>query len=252
LGVAVTDLADAYAEIQSRLTETVLALDEHQCQTRVPACPDWTVADVMAHLAGGMVDVTSGDALELRGMDLLDQWRDEAVAEARDSLTAREVRERRGRSVGSMVGEWRDASEVLLPMLRGHVAYPPDAFPFAGNVLMNDVVVHEGDVREAVGLGVAPEIYATSAALLAYSFSLDSRIRATGLPAIVLRYGTKERVVGDGDTAASVSASRTTLVRMLASRLTSDEIRALEWDGDPEPYLAIIPEYGPTKAGDVP
>jgi hypothetical protein len=112
--------------------------------------------------------------------------------------------------------------------------------------------VHEGDVREAVGLGVAPEIYATSAALLAYSFSLDSRIRATGLPAIVLRYGTKERVVGDGDTAASVSASRTTLVRMLASRLTSDEIRALEWDGDPEPYLAIIPEYGPTKAGDVP
>jgi uncharacterized protein (TIGR03083 family) len=243
----VTDLADAYVEIQARLTETVLALDAGQRQTRIPACPEWTVVEVMAHLAGGVVDVTSGNAPELQGMDLLDQWRDDAVAEARDSLTAREVRERRGRSLESTVDEWRAATTRLRPMLRGEVTYPPDLFPFAGNILINDVVVHEGDVREAVGLGVAPEIYATSAALLAYSFSLDNRIRTAGLPAMALRYSGKERVFGDGEPAVAVSASRTTLVRMLASRLRPDDIRALEWDGDPEPYLAVIPEYGPAK-----
>jgi hypothetical protein len=133
-------------------------------------------------------------------------------------------------------------------MLRGDIPYPADTFPFAGNILINDVVVHEGDIREAVGLGVAPEIHATSAALLAYAFSLDNRIRVSGLPALVLRYGAKERVVGAGDPVATVTASRTTLVRMLASRLRAHEIRDLEWDGDPQPYLAVIPEYGPSTS----
>lgn len=241
------DLADAYGEIQPRLIGTVLALDVGQREARVPACPDWTVTDVMSHLAGGVVDVTSGNAPELRGMNLMDQWRDDGVATGRDLMTARQVRERRGRTVESIVDEWRDATDSLLPMLRGEAAFPADAFPFAGNILVNDLVVHEGDVREAVGLAPAPEIHATSAALLAYAFSLDNRIRASELPALALRYGGKERLVGDGDPVAAVSASRTVLVRMLASRLTADEIRALDWDGDPEGHLAVIPEYGPPK-----
>jgi uncharacterized protein (TIGR03083 family) len=241
------DLADAYTEIQSRLIETVLGLDDDARQTRVPACPEWTVADVVAHLAGGMVDVTSGNAAELQGMNLMDQWRDEGVANARDSLTAREVRERRGLGWEETVEEWRASAALLLPMLRGEVPFPADSFPFAGNILVNDLVVHEGDVREAVGLAVAPETHATSAALMAYGFSLESRIREMGMPALALRYGDKHRVLGDGNVGASVSASRTTLVRMLASRLGEDQIRALDWDGNAEPYLAIIPEYGPMR-----
>jgi uncharacterized protein (TIGR03083 family) len=239
------DLADAYVEIQSRLIEVVLALDEPARRTPVPACPAWTVADVVAHLAGGTVDVVTGNAPELRDMNLLDQWRDDAVAHARDSLTGREVEERRGRSLESVIDEWREATERLLPMLRDEVAFPADVFPFAGHILTNDVVVHDGDIREALGLGVAPEIRATSAALAAYSFSLDARLREVGAPAVALRYGAGEKVLGAGEPAASVTADRTTLVRMLASRLTADQIRALDWDGDPEPYVGVLPEYGP-------
>jgi uncharacterized protein (TIGR03083 family) len=242
-----TDLADAYAEVQSRLAATVLALDDQQRGTVLTACPDWTVADVMAHLAGGVVDVTSGGAQELRGLNLLDQWRDEAVARARDALTGREVLQRRGRTLESVVDEWRRASTLLFAMLRGEAEFPPDSFLFAGNILTNDVVVHEGDVREAIGLDVAPEGHATSAALQAYAFSLDNRLRVTGLPALALRYESKERVVGEGVPTASVTASRTTLVRMLASRLAPDEMCDLDWEGDPRPYLAVIPEYGPSN-----
>ena len=239
------DLADAYAEVQSRLITTVVALDEHQRTLQVPACSAWTVADDVSHLAGGTVDVTTGHAPELNGMSLLEQWRDNSVAIARDALTAREVRERRGRTLESVVEEWQRATATLFPMLRGEVAYPPDTFPFAGNILMNDVVVHEGDIREALGLDAGPEIDATSIALAAYAFSLGHRLRASGLPALGLRYGDKERIVGDGKAAAGVTATRTTLVRMLASRLHAPEIRSLDWEGDPEPYLAVIPEYGP-------
>jgi uncharacterized protein (TIGR03083 family) len=241
-----TDLADAYAEVQSRLAATVLALDDQQRGALVPACPDWTIADVVAHLAGGVVDVTSGEAEELRGLDLMDQWHDATVARARDSLTSREVLQRRGHAIESVIDEWRQASRLLFAMIRGEAEFPPDAFPFAGNILTNDVVVHEGDVREALGLDVAPEGVATSAALQAYAFSLDSRLRALHLPALVLRYEGKERLVGEGVPAASVMASRTTLVRMLASRLAPHEMRDLDWSGDPQPYLAVIPEYGPS------
>src|SRR5206468_11407241 len=110
---AVTDLADAYIEVQARLIATVLALDIGGREARVPACPEWTVTDVMSHLAGGVVDVTSGKAAELRGINLMDQWRDQDVATARDLMTARQVRERRGRSIESIVDEWRDATESL-------------------------------------------------------------------------------------------------------------------------------------------
>jgi hypothetical protein len=146
-----------------------------------------------------------------------------------------------------VIDEWRQASGLLFAMLRGEADYPPDSFPFAGNILANDVVVHEGDIREALGIDPAPEGHATSAALQAYAFSLDHRLRVVGLPALALRYGGKERVVGEGVPAASVTASRTTLVRMLASRLAPDEMRDLGWNGDPQPYLAVIPEYGPSN-----
>jgi uncharacterized protein (TIGR03083 family) len=242
------DLADAYEEVQSRLITTVVALDEHERALQVPACSSWTVADVISHLAGGTVDVTTGHVPELYGMSLLEQWRDSSVAIARDALTAREVRERLGRTLESVVEEWQRATATLFPMLRGQVDYPPDTFPFAGNILINDVVVHEGDIHEALGFDAAPEIDATSVALATYAFSLGHRLRASGLSALGLRYGNKERIAGDGTAAAVVTATRTTLVRMLASRPQAHEIRSLDWEGDPEPYLAVIPEYGPAGA----
>ena len=63
------------------------------------------------------------------------------------------------------------------------------------------------------------EILATSAALGAYAFSLDNRLRA----------------------------DRTTLVRMLASRLGPHEIVALDWNADSEPVLPVLPEHGPVR-----
>lgn len=65
------------------------------------------------------------------------------------------------------------------------------------------------------------------------------------MPALILCYAGKERRLGDGGAGATVRADRHELVRTLAGRRTRDQILALDWDGDPYPYLDIMSEYGP-------
>ncbi|GAA3673367.1 hypothetical protein GCM10022237_36290 [Nocardioides ginsengisoli] len=92
-------------------------------------------------------------------------------------------------------------------------------------IAINDVVVHEGDLHEAIGLDRPPVVQATSLALAGYGFSLDHRVRKAGLPAVAFAYDGKRRVFGEGEPAAVVSADRPVLVRLLASQMTSDERR---------------------------
>jgi hypothetical protein len=47
-----TESADLYAATRARVTETAQALTAEQLNTRVPACPDWTVHNLISHLAG--------------------------------------------------------------------------------------------------------------------------------------------------------------------------------------------------------
>ena len=235
------DIAAAYGEVKQRWADLVRSLSEDDLQRAVPACPAWTVQDVLAHHVGVITDALNDGFPELGDpLRLLDQWRDADVAHDRDAMTARQVEERRGRSVADLVEHWdRTAAHLLEP--------PEGLHPLIPSVLVNDVVVHEGDVREALGLEVAPEVAATSLALAGYGASFDLRLRQLGLPAIAFSYGGKTRQFGDGDPAATVAAERTTLVRMLASRLDADAIRRLDWSGDPDPYVAILPEYGPVR-----
>ena len=237
------DSADAYVEVQHRLI-AVISDPATDIGAPVPACPGWSVRDVVAHHVGVVVDVARGNLGDL-GMNLLDQWHDPEVQRARDTMTARQVDERRNRPVQELTDEWNHATGVVAPMMRGEVAIPPSLPPFVGYVLINDLVVHETDVRAALALGRAPASPALSLALAGYSFSLESRIRQRGAPSLVLSYDGKERRLGDGESGATVHADRHELVRVMAGRRTRDQILGLEWEGDPAPYLDILSEYGP-------
>ena len=239
------DVSAAYAEVQQRTSDVVASLPRDRLTTRIPACPKWTVKELVAHHTGVVVDLAHGSLSELGDViRLLDQNSDAAVAHDRDAMTDRQVAERQGRSIGELLGEWAEATERLAPMLRGDTPFPESVGPVGAVIAVNDVVVHEGDLREALGLPVAPEVPATSLALAGYGASLDHRVRRAALPAIAIRYDGKQRVFGDGDPVAVVSADRSTLVRLLASRLTPAQILGLDWQGDASPYLDLIPEYG--------
>jgi hypothetical protein len=86
--------------------------------------------------------------------------------------------------------------------------------------------------------------YAETKSLAGYCFGVDYRLRALGLPALELRYDGKERTLGEGPPAASVTAERWELLRVLAGRRSRDQIAALDWSGDPAPYLPLLPAYG--------
>ena len=237
------DIADVYIDVQQRLIDAI-SDPAADVGAPVPACPGWTARDVLAHHAGVVVDVARGSLGDI-AMDLLEQWRDLDVQRARDTLTARQVDERRDHSVPELTDEWLGATRAVTPMLRGEVAPPPSLPPYIGVILVNDLVVHETDIRSALLLPRAPAGPALSLALAGYSFSLENRIRQLGTPALVLAYDGKQHQLGDQRVGATVSADRHELVRVLAGRRTRDQILALDWDGDPNPYLDILSEYGP-------
>lgn len=237
------DCGPAYAEVQLRLAGLMTSLSAEQLATPTISCPAWTVQDVFAHHVGVLADIHSNNLTELGDPTrLLDQWRDPEVALDRDAMTARQVEERRGRSVAELLDEWGRAAAALAGgPLPGD---PTGMLPF---VAVNDVVVHEGDIREALGLEVAPEVAATAIALASYGATLDNRLRRLNLPAVAFAYDGKTRLFGEGEPEATVSADRTTLVRMLASRLPPDAIRDLDWSGPAGPFLAALGEYGRSR-----
>jgi hypothetical protein len=119
--------------------------------------------------------------------------------------------------------------------------------PFIRIILVNDLVVHETDIRAALGLPRAVSSRALFLALAGYSFSLENRLRVLGLPALVLAYDDKERRLGEGPVGAQVAADRHELVRVLAGRRTREQILGLTWTGDPVPFVDVLSEYGPTS-----
>lgn len=243
------DPADAYVEVQRRLIGTVVDLDEDGSESAVRSCPGWSVRDTLAHHVGAMADAVSGNMPEFGDdFDLFGDWEDSLRVFA--AMSARQIKERSSRSVAAIVDEWREVTPLLLPMIRGEVPFPAPTPAVAGALAINDVVVHEGDIRQALGLAPAPTCAALSLALGNYAFALDMRVRSMGLPALRLAYEGKERVLGGDQPAATLRADRHTMVRVLAARRSAEQILTLDWEGDPTPYVDVLPAYGPVDASD--
>ena len=67
-----------------------------------------------------------------------------------------------------------------------------------------------------------------------------ARLDQGGRPALRLRTGDQDWVEGTGSPAASLAADPFELFRALSGRRSLDQVRALAWDGDPEPYLDLL------------
>ena len=232
------DLADAYVAVQERIIGVVELAGAEGLATVVPASPEWTVKDVVAHVAGLASEAVAGTVAPI---DPLEQWRDTSAVTA---MTGHQVAVRRDRSIDAVISEWRGTMETMVPMLRGETPFP-GAAPFgAGVVFVSDVTVHEQDVRAALGLGRPPMGDALAIALAGFCFALDYRIRACGLGALALHYDGKAKQAGEGKVAATLEADRYELVRAMAGRRNRAQLQAMRWEGDPEPYLPIISNYG--------
>ena len=220
-----SDVAEAYKGVRERVTALVQGCDP---QAMVPGCPAWSVNDVLAHLAGVIDDILAG---RLEGV-------------ASDAWTAAQVEARRGWNVAAMIDEWTEKAPQVEAMA--------ESFGAAGRQLVFDAVTHEHDIRGALD---EPGATDSDAVLIGADFVTSSFVGVLAVgdfPTLAVTTPSGSRwVSGDGEPAARVRATEFELLRSFSGRRTVEQVRSLDWDGDPKPYLGAL-TFGPFRPAEAP
>lgn len=200
------DLGALYRAARERITDLVSA-EGVDPVAPVPATPEWTIHDVIAHLSGIAADATSGNMAGAPG----DEW------------TAAQVTRGAGKTIATLVGEWRQTG----PMLEGFLATPAGANASAA---VMDIHTHEADLRHALGLAldVPADFLAWAASSMRESFA--GQCAEAGLAPV-------EVVAGDLE-----------WFRGRLGRRTEAEVSAYGWSTDPGPYLDTFYVFGRATA----
>jgi uncharacterized protein (TIGR03083 family) len=175
--------------------------------TAVPACPEWTVRDLVAHLAG-VAALSIGEQASPDGMDLPE-----------------------------LLFTWDQLGPEVDAMLAGHGGQ-------RGNLLVMDAFTHELDVRYAIGTRLPAEHPAFAGAFEVLAAGFAAAVEDHGLPAVRLSTESTQWMVGPGDPAATVTATRYDIFRSLAGRRTHRQITDLDWDRDSHRWLPAF-TWGP-------
>jgi uncharacterized protein (TIGR03083 family) len=207
--------APAYAAARCRISDIVSRLPPGIAQsTAVPACPAWTIHDVVAHLCGGIQDALAG-RLDGAGTD---EW------------TARQVAERRDTPTSDLLDQWNRDAPTIEPLLA-------DAGPI-GHQAVVDVVSHEHDIRGALGQPGARDTDAVTIGLAFAGERLVETAASHGV-ALALVTTTGDRL-GPAPADVTLKGEAFTLLRAATGRRSINQLRALDWHGDPEPVLAAF------------
>src|SRR5688572_4060626 len=133
-GRPVPDLGALYRGARERVTALVDDVSEDDAEgVSVPATPEWTVHDVIAHLRGLVEDVLSGN---IDGV-------------ATDPWTAAHVERGRTKPLRQLIDEW----SAEAPLFEAFLSSPDGA---VASRAVFDVHAHECDLRGAVGRPLPP------------------------------------------------------------------------------------------------
>jgi len=202
----------------------VLSCSLDQQQQVVPATPAWRVRDVLAHVVGITADLNRGQF----GADrTVEDW------------TADQVAARAARSVEDLVAEWETESPAFEDGLR--------LFGYeVGSHFVGDLTVHVQDVDAALGRPPTPDLPTVLVALDHYLDVLDEGLADVGRLTLCLTAPgvEEERVVGAGPATARLASPARELLRVLAGRRTVAQALALDWAGDPTPFVGHLGAYG--------
>ena len=225
----------AYDDGRRAVRAMVEDLSEDQLALIVPACPEWTVRGLVAHLVGIARDTADGAYFP----GAVDAWRDTSLATAREEWTAGHVAAGTGWDRDDLLRALEDAGSRVVSALRAGLDGPR----WQLTAPVADISVHLHDLAEALDVQAPSAHAATELGFAVYRAWLGSRIVESGLPALCLTDGEQSWTLGDGDPAATLTAGRHELFRAITGRRSAAEIRDYEWEGDPTPYLAVISPY---------
>jgi uncharacterized protein (TIGR03083 family) len=207
-----TEVADHYRTARLRITELVLSLDDDELARAVPACPGWTVHDVVSHITG-----VADDALNGR-MDGV----------ATDPWTAAQVERGRGMSTADLVERWTEQAAVF------------ESFPLPPQAVI-DLTTHEQDIRGAVDQPGARDTDEVQ-----FAFELVAQRVVEVVPG--LRVEADGVAYGPQDATSTLRGDRYDLYRAMMGRRSSAQLRALDWGGEPPAAIEAVAVFGPAPA----
>ncbi|GMR02683.1 MAG: hypothetical protein BMS9Abin20_1028 [Acidimicrobiia bacterium] len=223
-----------YAESYTRAYNRIVALMEGKDPgVVVPACPDWSATDVIRHLAGLSVDITSG----LFEGFASDDWTDAQVS-ARADMSLEEV-----------IAEWSSVIDEAASLLDDLESLGlPDRVPSALGVTsikaiapmaISDILHHEFDLRNAYEDASGRDLMDIHFAAAGHARSVRGAFAAHDLPTIriVSTDSGMSWDIGHNEPVAVLEASSFEIMRAIGGRRTKGEMRAMGWEGDPEPFL---------------
>jgi uncharacterized protein (TIGR03083 family) len=206
-------LAAEYRAARERMQEIASSLDDAAARRRVPACPAWSVRDLMSHVTGVASDLSAGR----RPQGDTQEWVD------------RHVEERRDRTLAEISAEWSEVG----PAFEAKIAEHPRRYWG----LTYDTVVHEHDLRNAVDRPGERDSSGVEVAALLGLRLVGLDLAKHGLPAFRAVIDGHEHVVGEGEPELTLEASAFDALRLLGSRRTIEQVRAARFSGDLDRYV---------------
>lgn len=212
------DTTTAYDRTRERITDLARDLDAATGARPAPACPAWTVRDLLAHVVGVTADILAG-TVDRTGSET---W------------TARHVETRAGTDVAGLLDEWSRTGPQLV------AALPDGALP---DQAVFDIVTHEHDLRHAIGRPGAQDDEAVVIGLGFVGHLWPLVAGSLGVPPVRIVAGDREMVVGDAP-ATTLHLSPFEALRACTGRRSAAQLRAYDWGTDPTPWLPAF-TWGP-------
>lgn len=195
------DIDVAYREAQRSFVELFRSLDDHEWAAPVPCTPDWTVRDVLSHVAGLADDVLRGNL----------------AGAATDPWTAAQVERWRDADWRGLVAQWDTQVDDVAGALAAFDERRPPI----------DCHSHEHDVRHALG---RPGRRDTE---LIRWIADGFRGVPVGRPVAVAVDGVTLTIAGEGDPIALSGITRFELARSRLGRRSRAQVAAWDWSTPP-------------------
>lgn len=223
-------LTDHYRGEREQLIELGRTINAQDASMMTLACPEWSVKDVYAHLAGIATDILAGNTEGAATAP----WADQHVSDRRDqSLTA-------------VLDEWStNGAEVSTVM-----ASIGEAFPY---LLFIDQYTHGWDIRAAIGerAAVTPNLTAWRHFADDVRTTLESDPAGADLDAITLQLSdggfTQSIAIGTGEPVGTVAMPLFEFSRAVLGRRSIAQLTRFDWPvADPTGHIHAIVRFGIT------
>lgn len=215
-----TSNAAAYRDGRQRIEELTSRLSEEELDRIVPACPEWSIKELVAHLTGIASDSITGNLDNMGQAD----WTENQVAPRRD------------KPLDEILEEWDRLGKQVESGL-------DDIHPAAASSLIADLITHELDIRGALGDKDARAGEGVVISTSFYARNFGKRLKDAGLPTVIVECGEHQWTAGREEPEGYVRAPMFEMLRGLTGRRTLDEVKGFDWTIDAAPYLDVFAMY---------